>query len=106
MKRDDNDKDEEGWEYGDVWKEGSPDETAPEDDVLYVEVLRGDTGRGYSDTTMLDFIGYLSSRGIRATYDAVPLAAEFGPAIKVYTLKVEAGKEAEAIQYLQEKFGI
>lgn|SRR5512147_798701 len=106
MKRDGDDKDEEGWEYGDVWKEGSPDETAPEEDVLYVEVLRGDTGRGYSDTTMLDFIGYLSSRGIRATYDAVPLAAEFGPAIKVYTLKVEAGREEEAIRYLQEKFGV
>ena len=106
MKRDSDDNNEEGWEYGDVWKEGNPDEPAEESDIEYVDVLRGDTGRGYSDTTMLDFIGYLSSRGIRATYDAVPLAVEFGPAIKVYTLKVEAGKEAEAIRYLQEEFGI
>ncbi len=95
--------DDEGWEYGDVWKEGSPDAVAPEDDVLFVEILRGDTGRGYDDTTLLDLVGYLSSRGIRATYDAVPLAAEAG-AIKTYVLKVEAGREEEAIGYLKEKF--
>ncbi len=96
--------DSEGWEYGDVWKKGSPDEPVPEDDVRYVEILRGDTGMGYDDSSMLDLIGYLSSHGIRATYDAVPLAVEFGGAIKTYVLKVEAEKADEASEYLREKF--
>lgn len=95
--------DSEGWKYGDVWKQGSPDEPVPEEDVHYVELLRGDTGMGYDDSLMIDFIGYLSSRGIRATYDAVPLAVEFGGAIKTYVLKVEAGKEDEARELLREK---
>ena len=96
--------DSEGWEYGDVWKEGSPDGPIPEDDVQYVELLRGDTGKGYDDSVMLDLIGYLSSHGIRATYDSAPLATEFGAgAIKTYVLKVEAGKEDEAKRYLREK---
>jgi hypothetical protein len=97
-------EDSEEWEYGDVWKQGSPDESAPEDEVRYVEILRGDTGTGYDDSVMLDLIGYLSSRGIRATYDAVPLAAEFAGAIKMYSLKVELGKEEEARERLREKF--
>ncbi len=104
MNRKDENTDENEWEYGDVWKEGTPDGPVPEDDVLYVEILRGDTGTGYDDSTMLDLVGYLSSRGIRATYDSVPLAAEFGGAIKTYVLKVESGREQEAIGYLKEKF--
>jgi hypothetical protein len=92
------------WEYGDVWKQGSPDQQLPENNVQYVEILRGDTGMGYDDSVLIDLIGYLSSRGIRATYDAVPLAMEFGVgAIKTYVLKVEAGKEDEAKTYLTEK---
>lgn len=96
--------DSEEWEYGDVWKKGSPDAPVPEDDVRYVEILHGDTGMGYDDSFMLDLIGYLSSHGIRATYDAVPLAMEFGGAIKTYVLKVEAEKADEASEYLREKF--
>jgi hypothetical protein len=105
MKRESDDDNEEGWKYGDVWKEGSPDEPAEENDVVYVEVLRGDTGRGYDDSTMIDLVSYLGSRGIRATYDAFSLGLE-PAAIKTYVLKVEAGKETEAMQHLQEKFGI
>lgn len=93
----------EEWEYGDAWKKGSPEEPLPQDDIDYVEILRGDTGMGYDDSYLIDLIGYLSSRGIRATYDAVPLAMEVGGAIKTYVLKVEAGKEDEAIKYLGEK---
>jgi len=103
MKRDGEDKDGEGWEYGDIWKEGSPDESAEENDVVYVEVLRGDTGRGYDDSTMLDLVSYLGSRGIRATYDSFSLGLE-PAAIKTYVLKVEAGWEGEALEYLNEKF--
>ena len=101
MKRDDKD-DESGWEYGDAWKQGSPDETASGNDVEYVEVLRTDTGRGYDDSLMLDLVSFLGSRGIRATYDSFSLGLE-PAAIKTYVLKVEAGKEAEAIAYLKEK---
>jgi hypothetical protein len=92
-----------GWEYGNVWEHGSPDESLLEDDVPYVEILRGDTGTGYDDSYMLELIGYLASRGVRSTYDAVPLAMEAGGAIKAYVLRVEAGKEDEALRYLQEK---
>jgi hypothetical protein len=92
-----------GWEYGDVWKQGSPDVPAPHDDIRYVEILRGDTGMGYDDTYMLELIGYLASRGISSTYDAVPLAMEAGGAIKTYVLKVESGSEEEAMRYLREK---
>ena len=106
MQYDNDDADEAGWEYGDVWKQGSPDQPALADDIPYVAILRGDTGGGYDDSFMLDLVGYLSSRGIRATYDAVPLAAEFGGAIKTYVLKVEAGTEDEARGYLQEKFNV
>ncbi len=93
---------EEGWEYGDVWKEGSPDEGAAEDDVRYVEVLRGDTGRGYDDSLLLDLVSYLGSRGIRATYDSFSLGLE-PAAIKTYVLKVEEGREEEALALLSEK---
>ena len=106
MKReDDNDAaDEDGWAFGDIWKKGSPE--APEDDsnVQYVDILRGDTGSGYDDSLLLELIGFLSSRGIRATYDSVPLAAEFGGAIKTYVLKVEMGREDDARTALREKF--
>lgn len=102
MKRDNDDKNEEGWEFGDVWKEGTPDEATPET-VEFVEVLRADIGSGYDDSTMLELVTYLGSRGIRATYDSFSLGAEVG-AIKTYVLKVESGKEDEAIQLLNEKF--
>lgn len=90
------------WEYGDVWKEGSPDEAGRPDDVPYTEVLRGDTGRGFDDSLMLDLIGFLGSRGIRATYDSFSLGLE-PAAIKTYVLKVEAGREDEALSLLNEK---
>jgi hypothetical protein len=105
MKRDnDNNEDESGWDYGDVWKKGSPDEPAAEDDIEYIEVLRGDTGRGFDDSVMLDLVTYLGSRGIRSTFDSFSLGLE-PAAIKTYVLKVEAGREDEALAFLQEKFG-
>jgi hypothetical protein len=93
---------EEGWEYGDVWKQGSPDEPVSEEGVSYVDVLRGDTGTGYDDSSMMDLVSYLGSRGIRATFDSFSLGLE-PAAIKTYVLKVEAGKEEEALRYLKEK---
>lgn len=92
----------EDWEYGDDWKRGSPDSVDSEDTIEYVEVLRGDTGRGYDDSVMIDLVGYLGSRGISATYDSFSLGAEVG-AMKTYVLKVESGKEDEALAYLKEK---
>ena len=104
MKRDNEDADEAGWEYGDVWKQGTPD-VPDEDDVQYVEILRGDMGAAYDDSTMLDLVVYLGSRGVRATYDSVTLGSEFGAgAMTTYVLKVEAGCEDKAKGYLQEKF--
>lgn len=92
----------EDWEYGDDWKRGSPDTVDSENTIEYVEVLRGDTGRGYDDSVMIDLVGYLGSRGISATYDSFSLGAEVG-AMKTYVLKVESGKEEEALAYLKEK---
>ncbi len=102
MKQDDEKKDENGWEYGDIWKQGAPDDQARED-IDYVEVLRGDTGRGFDDSVMVDLVAYLGSRGIRATFDSFSLGLE-PAAMKTYVLKVESGKEDEAIGYLKEKF--
>ena len=102
MKHDSGNTDEEGWEYGDVWKQGSPDAPLREDDVQYVEILRGDTGSGYDDSLMIDLVSYLGSRGIRATYDSFSLGME-PAAIKTYVLKVETGKEEEAKRHLAEK---
>ncbi len=93
--------DTEGWEYGDIWKQESPDGPAVEDNIEYVAILRGETGRGYNDTTMQDFIFYLGSEGIRAKYDSYPLEQ-----IQIYVLKVEAGKENEAREHLKEKFNV
>jgi hypothetical protein len=90
---------ERDWEYGDVWKQGSPDEPVPEDDIEYVAILRGETGMGYSDTTMQDFILYLGSEGIRAKYDSYPLEQT-----NIYVLKVEAEKVKEARDLLKTKF--
>lgn len=100
-----NDSDDEGWEYGDVWKQGSPDEKESEEKIDYVEILRTDTGRGYDDSAMIDLVGYLGSRGIRATYDSFSLGAEVG-AMKTYVLMVEEGKEAEALECLRNKFNV
>ena len=98
MKRNDDNTDDEEWAYGDIWDRGSPDDPVPEDDIEYVEVLRSDTGKGYSDTTMMEYILYLGASGIRATFDAYPLRE-----IKIYVLKVEAGREEEAMSLLREK---
>jgi hypothetical protein len=95
--------DDEGWEYGDIWKRGSPDQQMNGDDIEYVEILRTDIGAGYDDSYMMELVTYLGSRGIRATYDSFSLGAEFG-AIKTYVLKAESGKEEEALQLLNEKF--
>jgi hypothetical protein len=102
MSRDHKNNDDEAWEYGDAWKYGTPDASAS-DDVDYVEILRGDTGTGYDDSYMLDLIGFLGSRGIRATYDSFSVGLE-PAAMKTYALKVEAGMEQEAAAYLKEKF--
>lgn len=95
--------DDEGWEFGDVWKKGSPDQAANGDDVEYVEIIRTDVGAGYDDSYMLELVTYLGSYGIRATYDSFSLGVE-GGAIKTYVLKAESGKADEAIQLLNEKF--
>jgi hypothetical protein len=106
MKRDNEDADEAGWEYGDVWKQDTPDELNAEA-VQYVEILRGDMGMAYDDSYMLDLVTFLGSRGVRATYDSVSLGLEFGAGgMTTYVLKVEAGKEDEAREYLQEKFNV
>jgi hypothetical protein len=93
--------DENGWAFGDVWRSGSPDDTEGGPDVAWVEVLRGDTGRGFDDSLMLDLVGYLGSRGVRATYDSFSLGLE-PAAIKTYVLKVEEGREAEALAFLSD----
>ncbi len=93
---------EEGWEYGDVWKKGNPDEEITDEDIRYVEVLRGDTGQGYDDSVLLDLVGFLGSQGVRATYDSFSLGLE-PAAIKTYVLKVEEGREEEARVLLAEK---
>jgi hypothetical protein len=102
MKRDKDDTDEEGWEYGDVWKEEAPEKTASVENIEYTELIRGDTGSGYDDSYMMDLVVYLGSKGIHATYDSFSLGAEVG-AMKTYVLKVETGKEEEALGYLKEK---
>jgi len=101
--RDDYEKGDKNWEYGDDWKEGTPDTPAADDLIEYVTVLRGDSGRGFDDTVMIDLIEYLGAQGIRATYDSFSVGLE-PAAIKTYVLKVEEGKEDEAIKLLNEKF--
>ena len=97
-----NDKDgDEGWDFGDEWKQGSPDDAGSSEDIRYTDILRGDTGRGYDDSLMLDLVGYLGSRGIRATYESFSLGME-PAAIKTYVLKVEEGREEEALRLLKE----
>ena len=95
--------DDEGWEYGDIWKQGSPDQPTNGETVEYVDILRTDIGSGYNDSTMVELVTFLGSRGIRATYDSFSLGGEVG-AIKTYVLKAESGRENEAIQLLNEKF--
>ena len=96
------DPDEKEWEFADDWKQNAAQIAASKNDVEYVEVLRGDTGKAYDDSYMIDLIMYLGSRGIRATYDSFSLGLE-PAAIKTYTLKIEKGKEVEALGYLREK---
>jgi hypothetical protein len=103
MKRDENDNnDEKDWEYSDVWKQEAEVEPGSGEDIEFIEILRGDTGKGYDDSFMLELVTYLGSRGVRATYDSFSLGIE-GAAMKTYSLKVESGKEDEAIGYLKEK---
>jgi hypothetical protein len=92
--------DDEGWAYGDVWKQGSPDQPEKEDDLEYVEIFRSETGMGCSDTIMLDYVLYLGQQGIRAIFYSYPAR------INVYVLEVEAGKEEEAKALLREKLKI
>lgn len=94
---------DEVWDFGDDWKQGSPDQPIDGDDIQYVDILRGDTGMGYDDSFLLDLVGYLGSRGVRATYESFAIGME-PAAIKSYVLKVELGKEDEAREYLREKF--
>ena len=92
----------ERWKYGDVWRQGSPDDIVFKDETSYVEILRGDMGKGYDDSYMIDLVVYLGSKGIHATYDSFSLGIE-GAAIKTYVLKVERGEEDEARRHLKEK---
>lgn len=104
MKQDDSaSQNDAEWEYGDAWKQGAPDDRVDEGLADYVDILRGDTGRGFDDSTMLDLVAYLGSRGIRATFDSFSLGLE-PAAIKTYVLKVESGREDEAMELLKEKF--
>ncbi|MEK6743360.1 MAG: hypothetical protein AABZ15_07120 [Nitrospirota bacterium] len=86
------------WEYGDAWKTGSPDDPVPGDATEYVEILRGDTGMGLSDTVMMEYVLFLGEHDIRATFESYPLEQ-----IKIYVLKAEEGKEEDAIRLLQKK---
>ncbi len=104
MKSGQDDSDEKGWEFGDVWKEGSSEQKPSEEEGEFVEILRTDTGKGYDDSTMIDLVSYLGSRGVRATYDSFSLGLE-PAAIKTYVLKVELSKADEALEYLREKLG-
>lgn len=79
----------------------SRNEATPQDEgITYVEIFRTDTGKGYDDTYMMNLIIYLGSKGIRATYDTFAFGMETA-GIKTYALKVEAGKEEEAIGLLK-----
>lgn len=98
-KKTSDEQDSADWEYGDVWKQGFAEGPPAEDDNDYVAILRGETGRGYSDTTMQDFIFYLGSQGVRAKYESYPLEQ-----VQIYVLKVEAGKAEEAKELLNAKF--
>lgn len=95
-------EDDDGWAFGDVWKKGSPDDAIPEDVAGFVEVYRTDTGRGFDDSLALDLVSFLGSRGIRATYDSVSLGME-PAAIKTYVIKVEVGRERDALELIREK---
>jgi hypothetical protein len=101
MKSEDEKPDDEGWQYGDVWKQGTP-ETSAEEEVEFVDIWRTDTGKGFTDSTMVDLVLFLGANGITATFDAAAAASEFGSALKTYVLKVEIGKEEEAIKLLKE----
>ena len=103
MKKDNDTGNDADWKYGDVWKQGAPDEAEDDNSVEYGEVLRGDTGRGFDDSVMLDLVAYLGSRGVRATFDSFSLGLE-PAAMKTYVLKVEAGREQDALNLLKEKF--
>ena len=104
MKQDkDNADNESEWEYGDIWMQGKQEDLSNQDDIEYVEVLRGDTGRGFDDSVMMDLVAYLGSFGIHATFDSFSMGIE-PAAIKTYVLKVEAGKEDEALTHLKRKF--
>jgi hypothetical protein len=92
------DRDNEDWEFGDEWKKGSPDDPVPDRSADYVEVLRGDTGMGYDDTSLMEYVLFLGEHGIEATFDSYPLEQ-----IKIYVLRVEAGREEEAKKLLREK---
>ena len=92
------DKEEVDWEYGEIWKDGSPDDPVAADAGEYVEILRGDTGMGYNDTTMLEYVLFLGEHGIKATFDSYPLEQ-----IKIYVLRLEAGRVAEALALLRKK---
>jgi len=104
MERKNTERGEEDWGYGEDWKKGSPDDPTTDNDVQYVEVLRGDLGSAYDDSYMIELVSYLGSRGVRATYDSFSIGLEFGVATKTYVLMVELGKEDEAREYLREKF--
>jgi hypothetical protein len=97
MPNDRQDSDDE-WEYGDVWKQGSPDDALPGEAADYVEVLRGDTGMGLDDTVMMEYVLFLGEHDIAATFESFPLEQ-----IKIYVLKAEAGKAAEAMKLLAER---
>ena len=67
----------------------------------FVEIFRCDMGQGYTDSDLLDMIGFLGSRGIHATYDVAYAAAEVFT-IKTYSLKVLPEEVEEAKDALRQ----
>lgn len=96
--------DDEEWEYGDAWKQGSPDQPVADTGIEYVEVLRTDSGRGFDDSLLIDLVVFLGSRGISATYESFSVGME-PAAIKTYVLKAESGRAEEAGELVKEKLG-
>lgn len=90
--------DDADWAFGDAWKEGSPDDVLPDETADYVEIMRGDTGMGLSDTTMMEYVLFLGEHDIRATFESYPLEQ-----IKIYVLKAEQEKAGEAARLLAER---
>lgn len=81
-----------GWSFGEEWKEGTPETAVPDEDTVFVELWRS-RGKTYTDADLVDLVGYLSSRGVRAIFDTYSIASH---PLRSYVLKVEVDKLEEA----------